>query len=559
VSAVVDPREPGFSSSFLPMAEPDGPRTAAPRQVGLTGLRVESLVIFVIFGVAFGCLGDWVVTDRHIIGFEDLQRLSNAFSAWHGDPPKLAAIGFVTPPLQTIVLLPFTIISRLATSLVALPIVSAIFGGLTLMALNRLLMRCDLPRWLRYPTLILFALVPTVAFYSANGGAEMISLCLLTAGISTLIAWFRTVDTRFLISSGIAFALAAMADYANIVWLLIAAAMVATVLSRHGADDAEVEGTIITYVAPTLYAVALWCLINWLIVSSPFGWINPGASTTVNVLTSHLAVHGASVAHAFGDSLRLALNAAPLALVITPALILTAAIQRNEMAGWLAVFAVAAIFRPGAEALIHANIADIQMDLSPPQLLMAVAGGAWLYQSFPDARGPVAGALMIGLLATVVVVWHGMATYPFQNGEQAFHTAVSHSDRTVTTSRGGVSVGDAEELQMGRYIRAHVHADTSVLTDESQTYGVILLSDDSKVFRTRLNVGAGVHWSQEIRTVPAGVRYLLIADQDPKDAIHSAYPGAGNGHRAGLTVAYQNGRYALIKIAPGTTLTTGTG
>jgi hypothetical protein len=335
--------------------------------------------------------------------------------------------------------------------------------------------------------------------------------------------------------------------------------MVATVLTRHGADDAEVEGSIITYVGPTLYAVALWCLINWLIVSSPFGWIDPGGSTTVNAVGGHLVVHGASLAQAFADSLRLALNAAPLSLVVAPLLILTAVLQRNEMAGWLAAFAVVAIFRPGAEALIHSNIADIQMNLSPPQMLIAVAGAAWLYQSFPDARPLVAGALMIGLVATVVVVWHGMATYPYQNEEQAFHNAIAHSGTSPHTTRGGLVVGDREEMQMGRYIRQHVHGTKSVLTDDSQTYGVIMLSDVTRVFRTRLNTGGSGDWLNEVRTVPARVKYFLIAYRDPKDAIHATYPGAVLGRRNGLSVVFENARYALIRVAKGTTEKTSSG
>jgi hypothetical protein len=552
MSMVVGPRDRDMTNgTFVPARRPgDGLGRGLSKPTGFSRQRFESLVIFLIFGLAYGLLGYWLVVHQKVVTFESLDRLASAYLTWHGVPPKLAAIGFSVPPLQSIVLLPFTIVSSMGTSLIALPICSAIFGGLTMVALNRLLERCDMPAQLRYPIVLLTALVPTIVFYSAGGGAEMISLFLLATAISSLIAWFRTVDTRFLISSGIAFGFAAMADYGDLVWMLLAAAMVATVLSRHGADDAEVEGSLITYVAPALYAVALWCLINWLIVSSPFGWVDQNAGSTVNL--GHVVAHSAPIAKAFADSLRLALNAAPLSLVVAPALIITALVQRNELAGWLAAFTIVAIFEPGATAVLHGNISDLQMQLSPPQILMAVAGGAWLFQSFPDARALIGGALIVGLVATVVIVWHGTSTYPYQDMEQAFHSAVSHPSTKPTESLGGHSVGVEQEKSMGNYIREHVHGAKSILTDNSQTYAVILESGDPGVFRTRLEDGGAGKWLSQVRNPPRSIKYFLIASNDVSDALRNAYQGAVNGDRIGLTVVFKNSRYALLSVSPGT-------
>ena len=555
MSTVINPRgaDIGRPGAFAPTRPAGGVGVPVTHQVGARRNRLESLIIFLLFGVAFGLLGYWLVVEDKIVTFDSVNRLSGAYLTWHGSPPKLAAIGFSVPPLQTIVLLPFTIISSMATSLLALVIASALFGGLTMVALNRLLDRCDMSAMLRYPILVLTALVPTIAFYSADGGAEMISVFLLTAGVGALIAWFRTVDTRFLISSGMALGLAVLADYSDVLWLLLATAMVATVLARHGADDAEIEGSIITYVAPTFYALVLWCLINWLIVSSPFGWIDQSVGSTVNVATSHLPVHAAAVAKALLYSLRLALDAAPLSLVVAPLLVIVAIVQRNEMAGWLAAFTIVAIFRPGAEAILHANIADVQMGLSAPQMFMAIAGMAWLYQSFPDARALIGGALLIGLIVSIIVVWNGIATYPYQNMEAAFHTAVANTASTPTTSRGGYSVGVEREQQMADYIRAHVHRPKSILTDNSQTYAVILMTDKPSLFRTRLDPGGSGSWLTDVKTPSRTVKYFLVDYGDPSDAIQSAYPNAIKGQRSGVSVVYKNGRYALLAVAPGTT------
>jgi hypothetical protein len=98
-----------------------------------------------------------------------------------------------------------------------------------------------------------------------------------------------------------------------------------------------------------------------------------------------------------------------------------------------------------------------------------------------------------------------------------------------------------------------VHAPRSILTDNSQTYGVILLAADARVFRTRLENGGSGTWLNQVRTPPPSVRYFLIAYTDPNDAIHTAYPKAATGGLVGVSVVFKDARYALVSVARGTT------
>lgn len=509
---------------------------------------VESLAIFAVFAAAFGVLGCWLVLDRHIVTFDSLNRLADAYLVWHNDPPKLAAIGFALPPLQTIVLLPFTVIPSMATSLVALPICSALFGGLTMMVVNRLLERCDFATPLRYAVLLGLAATPTLCFYASAGGAEPISLFLLASAMSSLIAWFLTVDTRYLIGSAAAFSVAVMADYSTFAWLALAATMVAVTLSRHRASASEVEGSLITYVAPTIYAFALWCMCNLMIVNSPFGWIGAATSTSVNAAGS--AAPPVSVLHAIVGTLSLAWSSAPLLLVVTPVLIAVAVMQRNELAAWLAAFSVLALFGPGAGAMADGSAASLALSSGAPMALIAVYGAACLYKSLTAARPLIGVALVVGLLCSIGIVWHGLATYPHQDLEQAFSQALSGEHPAI--SRGGLTVGIGQEQAMADYIDDHVHAKKTILTDNSQTYAVILLSGRPALFRTRLDQGDGP-WLRDVRAPTRQIKYLLIAQHDSGDVIHETYLGAAEGRRRGLTVAFADGRYALLAVTPGTT------
>jgi hypothetical protein len=509
---------------------------------------IESLAVFVLFGGAFAALGCWLVLDRHLVTFDALDRLSGAYLAWHNDPPKLAAIGFAVPPLQTIPLLPFTIFRPLATSLVALPVCSALFGGATMVVLNRLLERCAMAHLLRYAVLVLLAATPTVCFYASAGGSELIELLPLAAAMASLVAWFLTVDTRYLIGAAMAFVLAVMAGYSSFAWLALAAVMVAVTLSRHHAGPDEVEGSLIAFLAPSAYAFSFWCLCNLLIVHSPFGWLSAATATSVNAAGA--AGSGIGLAHALSGSLALAWATAPLLFVVIGALLVLAVRQRNELAGWLAGFGILALLSPGAGALIHNSATSLELSNAMPMLLITIVGAGWLYKSLPAARRAIGGGLLIGLAISIALVWHAFGSYRYQDLEQSFRATLS--GQHASTSRGGLSVGIAQEQAMADYIDAHVHGTKPVLTDNAQTYAVILLSNRPASFSTRLDHGDGP-WLSAVASPPRSVHYLLIARNDASDVIHRAYPGAVAGHRRGLKVVFANQRYALLAVSPGTT------
>lgn len=511
--------------------------------------QLETLSVFLIFSVGFGALGYWLIVSAHVVSFDSLNRLARAYLAWHNVPAKLAAIGFTQPPAQTLALLPFALFTPLAKSLVALPLCSALFGGLTMVVLNGVLRRCQFAAPLRYLTLVLVGLTPTLLFYAADGGSELIALCLLAAAMSAVIAWLLTFDTRYLVVAGMVFALAGLADYSSFVWMLLGAVMVAIVLYRHRGTSDEVEGSLITYLVPSVFAIVVWTIFSAVIVSAPFGWLSAGH--TAGVDTSGASAIPVTLLHALHQTFTLAWSSAPLSLIVIPALIVTAMVKRNELAAWVAAFSLLALLIPGAEALIYHDTSQIQLDKGLPLLLMSVYGAAVLYQSFEKRRLLLGLALIAGLAGSVVVVWQAMSTYPYQNLEQAFHRAIvtGHSQEG-TVSRGGIEVGIGSEQAMAQYIDTHVHAKKSVLTDNSQTYAVILLTGHAGLFSTRIDHG-DTPWLRAVKRPPASVQYMLLAQNASGDLIRQAYPSAATGGTVGLTVAYQDARYTLLSVSPG--------
>jgi hypothetical protein len=511
--------------------------------------RLETLAVFLIFALGFGTLGYWLIVSAHVVSFDSLNRLARAYLAWHNVPSKLAAIGFTQPPLQTLALLPFALFTPLAKSLLALPLCSAMFGGLTMTVLNRVLERCQLRALLRYLTLLLVAATPTLCFYASDGGAEMIALYLLAAAMSAVIAWLLTFDTRYLIVAGMVFGLAGLANYSSFVWMLLGAVMVAVVLYRHRARKEEVEGSLITYLTPSLYAIIVWTAFSALIVGRPFGWLVGGHAAAVN--TSSVSAVPVSLLHALHQTLTLAWSSAPLSLLVIPVLLGAALIKRDELTAWLAAFSLLALLSPATEALLYHDASQIQLDKGLPLLLMSVYGAAVLYKSFQTRRPLIALALIAGLAGSVALVWQGMSTFPYQNLEQASHRAIATGrSQEGTVSRGGIAVGISSELAMAQYIDTHVQAKKSVLTDNSQTYAVILLTGHPGLFRTRIDHG-DTPWLRAVKRPPASVKYMLVAQDASGDLIRQAYPQAATGQRAGLAVAYSDPRYTLLSVSLG--------
>jgi hypothetical protein len=135
--------------------------------------------------------------------------------------------------------------------------------------------------------------------------------------------------------------------------------------------------------------------------------------------------------------------------------------------------------------------------------------------------------------------------------EEAFVHALQNpsTDLTGTGSKGGYVVGVQSEVDMAAYIKQHLGTKShQVLTDNSQTYGVITLTGRPGVFIDRSQHG-DTAWTR-LRNDPYGkVRYMLEAQSSGADLIAHRYPTAAAGHNASLRPAFTTPRYVLLKVA----------
>jgi hypothetical protein len=220
------------------------------------------------------------------------------------------------------------------------------------------------------------------------------------------------------------------------------------------------------------------------------------------------------------------------------------------MALWLASFIVLGIVIMGAHALISQNEGLLTLRDSMPMALTSLVGAAWVYRSYAPFRPVVWGVTLVLLIVNLFTAWKGMEDYPFQSLEQAFTRAIATGDsQEGTSSRGGFNVGIDPEAQMAQYIKDHVNDKNAILTDNAQTFGVILLNGRPQVFFDRIDRG-DAKWNSVLDDPYGKVRYVLAA-YNPRsgDLITRHYPGLNAGTIPGLTPVYRTERYVLARVA----------
>lgn len=523
--------------------EPGTHRTPLP------GAREGAIVFFIAFAV-YLAIGYWVTIEQHVVVFDALDRLTRALLVWHNDPPKLAAIGFLFPPLTTAMFLPVAVIKPLATSLIALPLASSVCAATAIVFLDRTLARCDMPLLLRAPLLLAFALNPMWVFYAGNGMSEALYSAFLAFSLYTFVSWYATTEPRYLIGSGFGIAFLILTRYAFIIWAALLAILIGVALVRRRASRIEVEGSVVAFAAPVVYALALWILFNALIVGDPFGWLNQTTSDQA-VNASGLTAQGHVAFNEISQRLlQLNVGIFPLALVAVPALVVTFLAQRNDMALWLASFIVLGIVIIGVHAYTAQNEGLLTLRDSIPMYVASFVGAVWVYRSFELFRPVIWGVTLVMLIINMATAWRAMDVYPFQSMEQAFVRAVGTGEsQEGKSSRGGFTVGIASEARMAQYIKDNVSGKNAILTDNAQTFGVILLAGRPQEFFDRIDKG-DASWNDTLTRPNGKVEYMLL-NRNPKsgDLITGRYPNADQGTEAGLTPVFRTDRYLLVKVA----------
>jgi hypothetical protein len=532
------------------------------RRRGPSTRFLESLAVFAVFAGVYFAVGYEVVVNLNLVNFDSLSRLAHAYFVWFNDPQKLAAIGFVWPPVQTLIYLPFAAIKPLATSLAALPAASATFMALMMVMINHGLRATEMPWFGRWPLLVAFGLNPMILYYGANGMAEAVYLFFLVFAVYFLIRWRQTATNDLLAFVGLGVAMSMLSRYEVLPFAVVIALGIALViLSRWqpGNRARKLESALVLYMAPVLYFGMTWLFFNWLILGDPVYFLSFGA-TTADISTSQQDVGGlpardlgpASIA-VYLVKLNFALF--PLTVVAAAALLVTAAVRRNPMALLLAGLVTTNAI---VTALLFLQTSDpnlLQLRYNMRAMPLALLGAAWLYYLWRPrpARVGIWLATFAILVGSLAMTWRTMETYSYQYEENVFLRALeTGEDQEGNIGIGGYPIGIAAEQEMADYITENVPADEVILTDDAQSLGVMLLSGHPDRFFDRIDRGEGP-WLEALDDPWGDVEYFLVATNERcrapcVDLVRERYAGILRDEFPGLRIVFETDRYALIEI-----------
>ena len=526
-----------------------------PRRLRWSKSAKWRTVAFFALYLGYGSLGYRLVVQQHVVVGDAVSRLAHAFFVFYGAPPKVVSIGFVWPPLMTAVFLPFAAIKPLATSLAAMPLTSAFFAALLVVSLERILARLGCGLWLRLALVGLFAVNPMTVFYATNGMAEIVYLTFLVLGTEGFIRWCNDAEPRNLIYSGLLLAVGVMTRYEVVFWFMLLAASIPVVMWRHHADAKEIEGALITFTVPTIFALLLWTFFNWTILGQPFYWINNETPTFGQSLNS--SGHGTAPAAHLGAAeiartlvtlnLRLFVLTIPVALALlafglfrrhTTTLVVTGIVLVNPIVTGLLVF------KTGAPNFF-------QLRYNMRAMPLAVIGVGWLLFVCTNRRSrTIVAVAAIGLLAVALpLTWNTMKTFPIQFEEQAFTRALfSGRSQEGTVSVVQYTVGIDHEKSAASWINTHIKGKHEILTDDAQSYDLMLLSGNPYLFLDRIDVG-DARWHRVLNNPFGRVGYVVVSRIRPIDLVNERYPRLLRGGLPGFRLVYENPHWALFKVA----------
>lgn|GEM_PF-642216 len=511
---------------------------------------IETWLIALFFGVVYGVVGYFMLTDARIVNFDALQQLNNAYMSWWNSPPKLAAIPLDAAPLGAIAFMPLTLIKPLATSLVVLPFITAVAAGLLMALLNATMRRCELPTFLRFAFLILFGLNPMFVFYAGNGDSTVIGMMFAGVALLSLISFGTSAETRYLALAGLGMGVASMFDYGYFFWALgITFAIMFIGSDRDDGQDRR-RSSLIVFLMPVVYVLMLWILVNAVILGSPFGWIQAQSNLIEVNTTGVLQAVTADWGSTFSDLAEVVLGIAPLGFLTVLLLLFAGIFKRSGLAWGLLLLIVLAVAVPVGRAMIadQANLMSLAVGL--PLALLAFAGAAWVYWAEESWRVGVAIVMAVGLIAAVPLGWMAMQDYRYQDQAQAFTRWVESRDtQEGAGSIGGHTVGVDPEVAMASFINESLpQEERSILVDENFSYGPMMLSGRPQLFADRADNGEG-EWETLIENPFGEVSYMLVTISRGGDQLRKRYPTAVSGGELGITPIFRTERYVLLEVS----------
>lgn len=493
------------------------PAIEAERKISVS----EDALLFLFASLVYLPSAYYLVFHRHFWAGDAIARVFHAFLVFYGREPKLASIGFIWPPIPTLVLLPLVIVKPLALSGFAANIASATFTALTAVYLNKICKLYEIAKLPRYGFLVLYLLNPLIFTLAINGLSESISIFFLVFGMYYFLRWVKSKRFSFLALAGLAMGLDFLSRYETLLIGGILFVWAALIMSEERPVNQEkMEGALLGYTTPVVYSVFLWGFFNWLIMGHPLFFLrSPRAALNITLVDGGSKLQCLSFSDGLMLSGRIWVSMFPFAILLALISLLLALKTRSWL--WIG-FVVALLQVPAFTTLLfYRCIPPIlrYFVATIPLSFIALAASLGYWQKRYDST--LKKSLVVGLVSLALVP-----------SNFATHLALMHTPQWGDMEVGAWRVFWGEKLppshldvqqKIALYVREYTDPEAEILLDDYSGFMIVFLSGDP----SRFIISTDSDFIPAIRAPFRYADYILIPEPAGRglvDKINQAYP-----------------------------------
>jgi hypothetical protein len=482
------------------------------------------LLLFLAFFSFYLILGIYLSQVKHYLPYDSLSRLVSAWLVWRGTEIKLATIGFVWPPIPTLLLIPLAWIPALVKSWLAVVIVSASAMALATVVMKRILNYCGVNGIWKWVFVALFGLNPLNVVFGINGMSEPI---LVTACLIAFYALLRFWDSNrnlHMMVAALFFGLLPLIRY-EYALLSAAAGLVIifhcwTTRSSQTNDEfrAFLEGRLLAFSSLAIYPIFLWSLASWQIMGSPIYFLvnDRSATSLAELQLSGLVGINSSPLGFLWIVIQAWVLSFPAGFIAWVTLLIASwRTQSTKLLG----FALLPMIIPLIQFFLlsqRSNVPLLRYYMTTVlfgffMLALAIGTIRKLSRLSSTQYHLLAAAAAVLVLASNFATASTLENYPYQNIER-------HTWNALVTSETVTDIDFSQAYQIGQLLPGIVPPGSRVLIDTYQFgFGIILGSNNPALFMdfTDPNYDAAV-----LNPVPY-VDYVLVPQTEGRGAFYS--------------------------------------
>lgn len=512
------------------------------------GWLLAGLLLFLFYL----CLGAYLAMVRGYLPYDALARLVSAYLVFYGQEMKLATIGFVWPPIPTLLILPLAVFRPLVRNWLAVVIVSAASMAFAALQIDQIARLCGLKRMWRWLVVLLFAINPVMVVFGANGMSEAVLIAATLSGCYWLVRFWKSDRNMDLLITAVHFSILPLIRYEAAVLTAAAGGLILLQTWAQGQRRMSLpdfrdylEGRLLGYGGLAVYPLFLWAVASWFIMGSPLYFLfneRSALSLAEDQLSSYSGMVTSWVS-AFGATFGVWTWLFPVGVIASAAAIYLAIREKKP---FLAGFGLTPFILPLVQWVLLMRSATVPLlryfVMAVP---LGIVTGLAVYsalqpltQKKPRWGFTIPLGFVLLIAASNLASAYTLKTYQYQNIESATWEAL--------TTRNEIPNQDVNDgLAVGRVLAEAIPSGTRVLVDTYQFgFAVVLGADRPKMFFDFTDS----HYDAAVLNPPAYVDYVLVPKAEGRGALYSVNRYHPDLHASGAAWAEE------VDILPDTNL-----